>query len=48
MRTAPSMQHSDVIMQQNMDTNGIVFSSNRPTTVKTRIIGNKTQMLRID
>lgn len=38
----------DLMKQQNMDTRGIVFSSNRPTTVKTRIIGNKSQMLRID
>jgi rfaE bifunctional protein kinase chain/domain len=41
-------QLCELMKKQNMDTNGIVFSSNRPTTVKTRIIGNKTQMLRID
>jgi rfaE bifunctional protein kinase chain/domain len=37
-----------LMQAQNMDTDGIVFSDLRPTTVKTRIIGNKTQMLRID
>lgn len=41
-------QLCELMKKQNMDTNGIVFSSNKPTTVKTRIIGNKTQMLRID
>lgn len=41
-------QLCELMKKQNMDTNGIVFSSNRLTTVKTRIIGNKTQMLRID
>ena len=41
-------QLCELMEKQNMDTKGIVFSSNRPTTVKTRIIGNKTQMLRID
>ena len=41
-------QLCELMKKQNMDTHGIVFSSNRPTTVKTRIIGNKTQMLRID
>lgn len=37
-----------LMQTQDMDTDGIVFSDLRPTTVKTRIIGNKTQMLRID
>lgn len=37
-----------LMQEQNMDTKGIVYSSKRPTTVKTRIIGNKAQMLRID
>ncbi|MBR5254011.1 MAG: hypothetical protein IKV46_03100 [Bacteroidales bacterium] len=37
-----------LMQEQNMDTEGIVFSSKRPTTVKTRVIGNKAQMLRID
>lgn len=37
-----------LIEAQKMETEGIVFSSLRPTTVKTRIIGNNTQMLRID
>ncbi len=41
-------QLCELMEKQNMDTKGIVFSSNRPTTIKTRIIGNKTQMLRID
>lgn len=37
-----------LMQEQNMDTKGIVYSSKKPTTVKTRIIGNKAQMLRID
>ena len=41
-------QLCELMEKQNMNTKGIVFSSNRPTTIKTRIIGNKTQMLRID
>ena len=32
----------------DMDNEGIYFSKSRPTTVKTRIIGNKVQMLRVD
>lgn len=32
----------------NMSNEGIYFSKSRPTTVKTRIIGNKVQMLRVD
>lgn len=37
-----------LMKEQDMDIRGIVSSSNRPTTVKTRMLGNKTQMLRID
>ena len=32
----------------DMDNTGIYFSKSRPTTVKTRIIGNQVQMLRVD
>ena len=32
----------------DMDDEGIYFSKLRPTTVKTRVIGNKVQMLRVD
>lgn len=32
----------------NITTKGICFSKNRQTTIKTRIIGNKMQMLRVD
>lgn len=36
------------LKQQHLDTTGIVQSSERKTTIKYRIIGNKVQMLRID
>ena len=44
----PGRELCNLMKEQNMDIRGIVSSSNRPTTVKTRILGNKTQMLRID
>ncbi len=44
----PGRALCNLMKEQNMDIRGIVSSSNRPTTVKTRILGNKTQMLRID
>ena len=34
--------------QSGIDESAIVVSSSRPTTVKTRVIGNKQQLLRID
>lgn len=37
-----------LLEQQQMDNNKIILSNDRSTTVKTRIIGNKHQMLRID
>ena len=37
-----------LLAQHNMTAEGIVLSEKRPTTIKTRIIGNNMQMLRID
>lgn len=37
-----------LLTEHDMTTEGMVVSSERPTTIKTRIIGNNTQMLRID
>lgn len=34
--------------EDGMTTEGICISASRPTTIKTRIIGNKSQMLRVD
>lgn len=39
---------SGLMKEKNMSTEGLMCSSKRPTTVKTRIIGNKAQMLRVD
>jgi rfaE bifunctional protein kinase chain/domain len=36
------------IMESEITDDGIIYSSHRKTTVKKRIIGNKTQLLRID
>jgi D-glycero-beta-D-manno-heptose-7-phosphate kinase len=38
----------EMLHQQNMSSDGIIQSDNRPTTVKTRVIGNNHQMLRVD
>jgi D-glycero-beta-D-manno-heptose-7-phosphate kinase len=38
----------DLLRQMSLPTTGIITSLTRPTTVKTRIIGNGQQMLRID
>lgn len=37
-----------LLAEHNMTAEGIVLSEKRPTTIKTRIIGNNMQMLRID
>ncbi len=43
---------ADIFMERmklkNMDTSGIIRSENRITTTKFRVIGNNTQMLRVD
>src|SRR6185295_13580060 len=38
----------ELMQQQGLDTEGIYLSPSRSTTVKTRIIGNQHQMLRVD
>jgi rfaE bifunctional protein kinase chain/domain len=38
----------DLLQQMNMSSEGLFQSNDRPTTVKTRIIGNNHQMLRVD
>ena len=38
----------DLLQQMNMTADGIFQSNERPTTVKTRVIGNNHQMLRVD
>lgn len=38
----------DLLQQMNMTSDGILQSNDRPTTVKTRVIGNNHQMLRVD
>ena len=38
----------DLMKELNMSTNGMVQSSERVTTVKTRVIGNNHQLLRVD
>ena len=37
-----------LLPKQEMDNTGLIFSKERRTTVKTRIVGNNQQMLRID
>lgn len=37
-----------LMQEQGMNTDGICLSKKRKTTVKTRVLGNKTQMLRVD
>src|SRR6218665_497937 len=37
-----------LLKKQKLSAEGILKSKNRPTTVKTRIIGNNHQMLRVD
>lgn len=37
-----------LLSQHGMETNGIIQSGNRPTTVKTRIIGQSQQIARVD
>jgi rfaE bifunctional protein kinase chain/domain len=38
----------ELIENNGIDSSGLIFDPERPTTVKTRIIGNKTQLLRVD
>jgi rfaE bifunctional protein kinase chain/domain len=38
----------DIANENSIDTNSIFIDSNRPTTVKTRIIGNNQQIARLD
>ena len=38
----------DLLNEKGIDTKGIISSGNRPTTVKTRVIGNGNQIVRID
>lgn len=38
----------NLLQQQGLSTKGIIRDSKRPTTVKTRVIGQKQQILRID
>ena len=38
----------DLLEKEKMSSEGIVFSKDRITTVKTRVLGNKHQMLRVD
>jgi D-glycero-beta-D-manno-heptose-7-phosphate kinase len=38
----------ELLQQMNMSAEGIIQSNERPTTVKTRVIGNNHQMLRVD
>lgn len=38
----------EIAQSHNIDTNGIYFDNDRPTTVKTRIIGNNQQIARLD
>lgn len=38
----------NVLEEHKLPTHGILFVENRPTTTKTRVIGNKMQLLRID
>lgn len=37
-----------LLEEEGISTEGMVYSQTRPTTVKTRVIGNKNQLLRID
>ncbi|MCX6291910.1 MAG: bifunctional ADP-heptose synthase [Bacteroidetes bacterium] len=38
----------ELLQQMGMSTEGIIQSTDRPTTMKTRVIGNNHQMLRVD
>ena len=38
----------DLLKEKGIDTKGIILSEDRPTTVKTRVIGNGNQIVRID
>ncbi len=38
----------DLLQQLNMSSEGLIQSNERPTTIKTRVIGNNHQMLRVD
>ncbi len=38
----------DLFKEKNVNTDGIILSDDRPTTVKTRIIGNGCQIVRLD
>ncbi len=39
---------TDLLLAEGISTEGIICTGTRPTTVKTRVIGNKNQLLRID
>jgi rfaE bifunctional protein kinase chain/domain len=38
----------DLLQQLNLSSEGLIQSNERPTTIKTRVIGNNHQMLRVD
>jgi rfaE bifunctional protein kinase chain/domain len=37
-----------IVRETNMDTSGLVIDNERPTTVKTRVLGNNQQLVRLD
>ena len=43
-----SLLFDDLLSKSNLTNEGIIKSNNRTTTVKTRVIGNKHQVLRVD
>jgi len=43
-----SVLFDELLSKSNLSNKGIIKSSNRITTVKTRVIGNKNQVLRVD
>lgn len=43
-----AVQFLDILQEKNMDTRGILQSTDRPTTVKTRIIGQSQHIARVD
>ena len=45
---ASGRMFTGLLQELNMPSDGMVLSEERPTTVKTRIIGNNHQMLRVD
>lgn len=48
MDDAGKQLKNNILAENNIDSDGMVFSQTRRTTVKTRILGNNQQMLRID